>query len=146
MLGAVGATAIDLSTAEVTVSEAVALIPEVVSVAVIVVVPTAFPVATPVMETLAMVASAEVHPTLAVRSFVEPSEYVPVATNAWVVPFAIDAGSGVSAIEVSLASVTTSGTDAVTVLESVALTVVVPAATPFAFPVASIQVSRRLAR
>src|SRR5215472_3807206 len=86
----------------VTVSDAVPLTPE--NEAVIVSgPPAATPVATPVL--LTMVASlgmAEVHAACVVRFCVEPSEYLPVAVKATVVPTVIVSGFGVTTIDCSV--------------------------------------------
>ena len=71
-------------------------------VAVIVVLPTAMAIAAP--ETL-MVATAVLDDSqfaVAVRFFVVPSLYIPVAVNCWVVPKPMDGLEGVAVIEVSV--------------------------------------------
>ena len=68
--------------------------------AVIVVLPTATPVATPVPSTLATTGADENQVTAFVRSSVLPSEYVPSAVNCCCLPFGMDEvdGDTVSAI------------------------------------------------
>ena len=87
-LGSAGVRAIDTRTAGLTVSTVVPLIP--LSVAVIVEVPVARPVARPFdPETFEMVATevvAEAHVTWLVTSWVDPSPKVPVAVNGSVLP------------------------------------------------------------
>ena len=82
---------------------------------------------------MAVAAVADAHVTVAVRFCVVPSLYVPVATNCWVVPFAIDGVAGVTAIDTSVAAVTVSVVLPLTA-PIVAEMTVVPAATPVARP------------
>src|SRR5207253_2111344 len=106
-------------------------------VALIVVVPMLAPVARPLLPaallTVATFALDEAHVTVAVRSCVEPSVYVPVAVNCCVVPAAMDGLVGVTARETSVAAVTVN-VDEPDTEPNVALIVVVPAATPEARP------------
>ena len=76
---------------------------------------------------------ADAHVTWLVRFCVVLSLNVPVAVNCSVVPFAMVGLAGVTAIDCSIAAVTVSDRRAVTPL-SVAVIVVVPAATPLASP------------
>jgi hypothetical protein len=69
--------------------------------AVIVVTPVALPVTTPAALTDALVVSAELHVTAAVKSLVLPSEKVPVASSACVLPTITVAAGGVTASPVS---------------------------------------------
>ena len=103
--GFVGVTAIETSAALVTVRVVLPLIPE--TVAETFEVPIPAPVARPfwpaTFDTVATSVSVEAQVAWVVRSFVVWSEYVPVARNGCVVPFAIDGFVGVTAIETSLA-------------------------------------------
>jgi hypothetical protein len=89
MLTVVGVTAIDCSTAAVTVSVTPALVipPDV---AVILVVPAATPVATPLALIVAVAVLDDVHVTPVVNVCVVPSLKCPVAVNASVCPAAIE--------------------------------------------------------
>ncbi len=82
-------------------------------------------VATPVLD--------ELQVAEAVKSCVEPFEYVPVAVNCWVPPVAIDGLAGVTAIDTRVAVVTVSAVEP-EMLPSVARIVVDPAATDAAKP------------
>src|SRR5438309_5797494 len=82
---------------------------------------------------VAVVSVSELHIAVVVRSCVLPSVYVPVAINASVVPSAIVAFSGVTAIDTSAAGVTASVVVPFTAPE-VAVIVVVPAALVRASP------------
>ena len=82
---------------------------------------------------VAVVSVSELHIAVVVRSCVLPSVYVPVAINASVVPSAIVAFSGVTAIDTSAAAVTVSVVVPCTPPE-VAVIVAVPAATLRANP------------
>ena len=77
-----------------TVSVAVADNPP--DVAVIVALPVPTPLASPVLDTVAMLVDDDVHDAVAVRSCVVPSLYTPVAANACDVPFAMLAVDGVT--------------------------------------------------
>jgi hypothetical protein len=136
----VGVTSMLTSTADVTVSVTLPLIPLATSEASIVEVPALCPVATPIVDTVATPASDDVQPRLVVRSFVVPSLYVPVATNVCWVPLGIVGEGGVTAIDTSFASVTVRSVEAETfVAASVAETVVFPGARALAVPLASIE-------
>src|SRR5262249_55550142 len=103
-LGLAGVTAIDWSAAAVTVRTVEPLTPP--SVAEMVDVPVATAVAKPVPEMVATAGVADAQVTCAVRSSVEPAEYVPVAVNCRVSPLATLGLAGVTAIDCSTAVVT----------------------------------------
>jgi hypothetical protein len=105
-LGEAGERAMDASTAGVTVSAAVPVFLPLGSVAVIVALPAATPVARPALEVVAIVVAEEVHVTWPVMSIVDVSEYVPVAANCWDSPALTVAVGGVTATETSVALVT----------------------------------------
>src|SRR5437879_4463427 len=108
------------------------------SVAVISVVPTATPVASPVEPTIvANDGLDEAQVTLLVILFVELSLYVPVAANCMVFPTTTLGDAGVTAIDfrVTAVAVTVSESFGLTILPCVAVICVVPAATPVASPV-----------
>jgi len=135
MLGFAGVTAIDCSTAPVTVRTVEPLtLP---SVAEIVLVPVFTPVASPPAVIVATEVVAEVHVTEPVKFCVELSLNVPVAVNCCVAPLAIDGLAGVTAIDCSAAPVTVNVVDPVTPF-NVAEIVLVPVATPVAKPAALI--------
>jgi hypothetical protein len=99
-----GVTAIEAKTAAVTVNVAeLWIVPEV---AVIVAVPFATLVASPLLFTVAIVVADEAHVAVPVRFWVVPSLYVPVAMNCCVYPAATDAVPGVTAIEANTGAVT----------------------------------------
>jgi hypothetical protein len=135
MLAVPGVTAMETREAAETVSVA---LPEIEpAVAVMVLTPVARPLALPfVPDPLEIVAAAvllEVQLTEVVRSWVVLSEKVPVAVNCWLVPLAIVAVFGVTAIETSVAADTASV--AVPDMEpDVAVMVVEPVASPMARP------------
>jgi len=132
--GFVGVTAIDTSTAGVTVSVVEPLtLPEV---AWIVVLPADTLVAIPAAEIVATPVLLELQVTDPVMFNVLLSLYVPVAVNCCVPPFAIEGFAGVTAIDTSTA-VTVNGVDPL-ILPSVAWIVVLPVNTPLARPVALI--------
>ena len=133
--GLAGVTAMLCNVAEVTVSTVEPLMLP--SVALIVDVPTATPVARPVAPTVAVAGVPEAQVTDPVRSAVELSEYVPVATNCWVSPAAIDGLAGVTAMLCNAAAVTVNTVEPL-MSPTVALTLEVPTATPWARPVAPI--------
>jgi hypothetical protein len=134
-LGVAGVTAMEASTAGVTVSVVFpVMLPEV---AEIVVVPTATVVARPPAAMVAVAVLDEAQVTEAVRFCVVLSVYVPVAVNCGAIPLATLGLAGVTAIETSAAPVTVSVVFPVTVPE-VAEIVVVPAATVVARPPAAI--------
>jgi hypothetical protein len=72
--------------------------------------PTATLVASPAVETTATADESEFQVTCAEMSCVLPSEYVPVATNCFVVPAAIDGFAGVTAMDSRTAGRTVSDT------------------------------------
>jgi hypothetical protein len=134
MLGLTGVTAIEDSVAPVTVS---VVVPETAPrVAVIVVEPTATDAASPLEPAaLLIVATAkfeELHVTNDDISCVVESEYVPVAINCFVNPFAMLGLVGVTAIDDSVALVTFSVV--VPEIPKVAVIVVEPATTDVASP------------
>ena len=107
-------------------------------VAVIVVEPAATGVTSPIESAALLIAATDVEDepqvTVEVRFCVEPSEYVPVAVNCWVVPRAMLGLVGVIATETSVAGFTVSVVDpdsepdvAVIVVEPVATGVTSPA-------------------
>jgi hypothetical protein len=121
--GDAGVTAIDASTAAVTVNVAAPwMVPDV---AVIVAVPFATLVTNPPLLTLATAVADEVHAAVLVRFCVVPLLYVPVAVNCCVYPAATDAVSGVTAIEVNTGAVTVNVAEPV-IVPDVAVIVVVP--------------------
>ena len=131
--GFTGVTAIDTSVAAVTVSVVDPLTLPLV--ALIVVVPAFSALAKPVALTVAVVVLEDAHVAVVVRFCVVPSLYVPVAVNCCVPPAATDGFTGVTAIDTSVAAVTVSVVDPLT-LPLVALIVVVPAFSALASPVA----------
>jgi hypothetical protein len=133
--GLEGVTEIDCSVVAVTVS---VFDPEMVpDVAVIVVEPAATAVANPFEpDVLLMVATLvvdELQIAVDVRFWVLPLENVPVAVNCWVVPGAMFALAGVTAIDTSVAAVTVRVADPDSAPD-VAVIVVEPAATAVANP------------
>ena len=99
------------------------------SVAVIVVVPAATPVARPVDDIVAFEAAELVQVTCVVTTSVLASGYVAVAMYCWVCPVSMEAPSGVTAIESGVAAGSTTVRVVVPLTESsVALIVVVPVA------------------
>jgi hypothetical protein len=133
-LGLPGVTAMEASTAGVTVS--VVLPDTVPEVAEIVVVPTATVVARPPAAMVAVAVLVDAQVTEAVRSCVAPSVYVPVAVNCGAIPLATVGLAGVTAIETSAAPATVSVALPL-MLPEVAVMVVVPAATVVARPPAA---------
>jgi hypothetical protein len=103
--GPTGVTAIDTSVAAVTVNVSGGLVTPL-NAAVICDVPTPAPVATPAEVIVATVVVPDTHVAWLVKFCVLVSEYVPVAVNCSVVPFAIDGLTGVTAIDTSAAAVT----------------------------------------
>jgi hypothetical protein len=105
--------------------------------AVIVVDPAASAVASPVEPAALLIfatpALDELQAAEAVKSCVVLSEYVPVALNCCVAPFAMEGFCGVTAIDVSVAAVTVRSVEP-DMLPDVAVIVVVPAATEVAKP------------
>ncbi len=113
MLGPVGVISRDTSVAGVTVSAVAPETPP--SVAVIVAEPEATGAARPIEPAVSlMLATAddeELQTTLVVRFCVELSEYVPVATNCWIIPSARLGFAGDIAMETSVAGVTAIAVD-----------------------------------
>ena len=104
MEGPGGVTAIEVRTAEVTVTVVAPDTPA--WVAVIVAVPTPVPVTRPVGSTVARVASVEVQLADCVRSSVLRSEKTPVAVSCSEKPLAMEGPVGVTKIEVKTGGVT----------------------------------------
>jgi len=104
IVGDSGVTAIETNTGAVTVSVVELLIDP--DVAVIVVLPCAAVVASPVVLIVPTFVDEELHATVLVRFWVLPSVYVPVAANCWVLPFGIDGPVGLTAIDTSTGEVT----------------------------------------
>ena len=131
--GFTGVTAMLCNVAAVTVSTVEPLTPP--SVALMLDVPTATPWARPVVAPIVAVPGiADAQLTEPVMTAVVASEYVPVATNCWVAPAAIDGLAGVTAMLCRLAAVTLRTVEPL-MRPSVALMLDVPAATPWARPV-----------
>jgi hypothetical protein len=131
MDGLTGVSVSDTSVADVTLSEAVPLTDP--DLAVIVVDPTAAVVARPARLMVATLVAEDAQLAEDVRSWVLPSEYVPVALNWAVVPFAIDGLAGDTAIDTSAAGVTFKSV--LPMIEFiVAVIVAVPTATPVTRP------------
>jgi hypothetical protein len=135
MLGFVGATWIDTSVAEVTVS---VVLPKIVpEVAVIVVGPAATAVARPLeptaLLTVATVVDEELQTADAVRSWNELSEKIPVAVNCCEVPAAMLGFVGATWIDTSVAEVTVSVV-LPEIVPDIALMTVEPVATAVASP------------
>jgi hypothetical protein len=105
-VGSAGVTVMDATTAGVTVSVVLPLMPP--SVAVMVDMPVARVEAKPELEIVAIVIFTYIQITEFVRFSVEPSLKVPVATNCWLRPLATLGSLGVSAIDVTIAGVTVS--------------------------------------
>jgi hypothetical protein len=129
--GFAGVTATDTSVAEVTVRVVVPLMAP--DPAWIWLIPAATPVTNPPAAIVAIPVVCEVHVTVLVKFCVELSEKVPVAVNCFVVPFAIEGFAGVTAIDTSVAEVTVSKVDPLT-LPEVAIIVLDPAAFAVAIP------------
>ena len=134
-VGIAGVTAIETSTAAVTVTvvEPV-IVPEV---AVTVVLPKDTLLATPRLFTVAMVGVALLQVTVVVKFRVLPSLYVPVAVNGRVVPKANDGFAGVTAIETKTGCPTVSVAEPAIEPEA-AVIVAVPTLAPVARPPAAI--------
>jgi hypothetical protein len=135
MLGLVGVIAMETNDAVVMVS---VVDPEMLpDVALIVVEPAAIDVASPLDPAALLIVAApvleEFQVTKLVKSCVEPSEYVPVAVNCWVVPLAMLGLGGVIAMETSVAGVIVSMANP-EMLPDVAWIVVEPLATDVASP------------
>lgn len=101
------------------------------------VLPVATPVASPVLDTVAVDASDELHATAPVMFWVEPSLYVPVACNCKVVPTAIEALAGVTAMDTRAGGFTVSVEEPLIAPEA-ALMTVLPTPAPLANPVLEI--------
>jgi hypothetical protein len=135
MLGSAGVTAMEVTTAGVTVSVVELLMLP--SVAVIIEVPVARVEANPVLDIVATVVFADAQTTEFVRFSIDPSLNVPVAVNCWVRPLATLGSAGVTAIAVTIAGVTVSVV-APLMPPSVAVMVDVPVASVVARPVLDI--------
>jgi hypothetical protein len=134
-----GVIAIDTRTADVTVSEAVAVTPDVGSTALTVVEPGATVEASPALpdalDTVATEGALELHVTVFVTFCVVESVYVPVARNCSGRPAATLATGGVIEMAFSTAAVTVSvAVPTMPVTASVAVTVTVPTAMAVASP------------
>ena len=134
-LGSAGVTAIEVTTAGVTVSVVVPL--TVPSVTVMVEEPVVNVEAKPLAEIVATTVFDDAQATVSVRFCVEPSLYVPVAVNCSVSPFGTDGLTGVNAIDFRVAARTVSVVEPTT-LPSVAVIVVAPVASVEARPVVEI--------
>jgi len=134
MEGFVGVTAIEVRTAEVTVTVVAPDTPP--RVAVIVALPTPIPVTRPWLPgaslTVASVGAEEIQVTNAVRFWVVPSEKSPVAMSCSLVPSAIEELGGVIVIAVSTAAVTVT-----VVVPDIPASVAVIVALPTPVPVTS---------
>lgn len=130
-LGFAGVTAIDSSAAVATVRTVEPVIPS--NVAEIVDEPVSTPVASPAAVMVATEVVADAHVTWLVRSSVELSENVPVATSDSVSPLGILGFAGVTTIERRTAGVTVSTVEPV-IPFSVALILDVPVSTAVATP------------
>jgi hypothetical protein len=130
-LGIAGVTVIETSEAEVAVTWVEPDMPP--RVADTLAVPTPVAVTTPAMLIDATPASLVAHVTAAVMSSVLPSEYVPVAVMAWVVPLASDGEAGVTAIDTNVGNETVMVVAPLT-LPNVAVTVLAPCASAVARP------------
>ena len=86
------------------------------------------------METVARAEFDEDQVTEAVSGCVDPSEYVPVAANDCIVPLAIVAEPGVTAMLTSAALLTVRVIPVDETVPNVAVMVALPAATPLARP------------
>jgi hypothetical protein len=128
-----GVTAIEISVAELTVSEVEAVTPS--SVALILATPGATALATPTDAIVATPTLSDAHVTSLVMICVLESLNVPVAVNEELVAGAMMRPTGVTEIDSSDAFVTSSVTDALAE-PSVAVMLDVPAAKPFASPLA----------
>jgi hypothetical protein len=131
--GLAGVTAIDTSVGAVVVTVRVVEPLTAPETACIWLVPAVTPVAKPPAVTVATPVVCEVHVTELVKFCVELSENVPVAVNCSVLPFTIDGFAGVTAIDTSVAEVTVSTVDPLT-LPEIAMIVLDPAAFAVAIP------------
>jgi hypothetical protein len=134
MLAVVGVIAIETRVGAVTVrtTKGLVTLPEV---AVMLETPTLRPVAKPPLAIVAVAVLDEVHVTEEVTFCVEPLEKVPIAVNCWLAPTPILGLVGVTAIEVSVAGVTTKDTVGLVMPFTVAVIPEVPILTPVARPV-----------
>ena len=96
--------------------------------------PAATPVARPLLATVAVGVLDELQVTCEVISWVVESEYVPVAVNCWVLPAAMLAVAGVTAIEDSVTAAVTVRVAVPDLPLKAAVMVAVPAATAVARP------------
>jgi len=128
----VGVTAMLSRVALLTVSVTPGLV-TVPQVAVIVVVPSARPVANPEVLMVAVAVVEEFHVSV-VRVFMLPSLYVPVAVYCWVPPMSIVAVAGVTAMLVRVGAAVTFRTAVPVIVPELAVIMDVPAATPVASP------------
>jgi hypothetical protein len=128
-----GVTEIEVNTAAVTVSVAAPLI--VPMLAVMVAVPGATLVASPLLLTVAVELAEELHLAVPLRFCVLPLLYFPVAVNCALLPADTEAVAGVTESEVSTAAVTVNVAEPL-IAPMVAVIVAVPWATPVAKPVA----------
>jgi hypothetical protein len=127
----VGVTAIEDTVAAVTLT---VVDPEIEPcVAVTSVLPIFTPVAKPLGLTVATVVTVATQPTELVRSFVLPSEKVPVAFSCDVVPLGIEGRAGVTLIETNVAAVTLTVAEPL-IAPSVATIEVLPKASPVTSP------------
>ena len=106
-------------------------------VAVMSVVPAATLVARPLAAIVAVAGVPDVHVTLAVRFWVLPFVYVPVAVNCCVCPATIEGEAGVTAIDTNDGAVTVNVVDPL-ITPDVAVMSVVPATRLVASPLAAI--------
>jgi hypothetical protein len=140
IVGFVGLTWIEFSTAAVTVTVTEPASMVVGSVAETTAVPTATALTSPsepaAFETLATPDAVELHVSVVVRSLVVPSLYVPIARRGSVVPFAIVGSLGDTSIATRVAAVTVNVVWPLTIgiPGAVAVIVVVPTPTPLAVP------------
>src|SRR5580658_4656407 len=128
----VGVTAMLSRVALLTVSVTPGLV-TVPQVAVIVVVPSARPVANPEVLMVAVAVVEEFHVSV-VRVFMLPSLYVPVAVYCWVPPMPMVAVAGVTAMLVRVGAAVTFRIAVPVIVPELAVIMDVPAATPVASP------------
>jgi len=134
MVAVAGLTVIDCRCAATTVSVEESLKPP--ALAEIVVVPSLRVVASPVLSTLATAELEELHVTPPLRSALDPSLYIAVATYFWLTPMGIVRSPGETEIEVIVGALTVMANDCVTV-PNVAVIVAEPAATAVSTPLTS---------
>jgi hypothetical protein len=133
MLGLTGVTAIDCSVAAVTVNTSAGDVTPL-KLAVMLLVPTASPLASPAAVMVAVAVFEEFHAARVVRFCVLLSLYVPVAVNCCVCPFEIEGLEGVTAMDCRVAAVTVSTSAGEVTPLRLAVMLVVPAAKPVAKP------------